>query len=74
MNIAIKDPLHMTFEQYVTGQFDCPWSDCLWVEGDIVEVPPETGLNNEIARYLILAIFNVFPIQWVGAWCLLQGY
>lgn len=42
----------VTFEQYMTGIFDCPWSDCRWVEGELVPVPPEYGQNNEIAQYL----------------------
>ena len=51
MNLTVKQP-KVTFEEYVAGQFDCPWSDCLWVEGELVEVPPESGLNNAIAIFL----------------------
>ncbi|MEM9219004.1 MAG: Uma2 family endonuclease [Cyanobacteria bacterium P01_F01_bin.150] len=41
--------LSISFEQYVSGQFECPWSDCVWVDGEIVEVAPESGQNNQIA-------------------------
>ncbi|MEM9219605.1 MAG: Uma2 family endonuclease [Cyanobacteria bacterium P01_F01_bin.150] len=44
--------LSVSFEQYVSGQFECPWSDCVWVDGEIVEVAPESGRNNRIAQFL----------------------
>ena len=46
--------LSMSFEQYISGQFECPWSDCIWVDGEIVEVAPESGRNNSIAVFLTL--------------------
>ena len=46
--------LSMSFEQYVSGQFECPWSDCVWVDGEIVAVAPESGQNNSIAIFLTL--------------------
>ena len=61
MNLTVKQP-SVSFEQYVAGQFDCPWSDCLWVDGELVEVPPESGLNNAIARYLFLQ-FSLYSIS-----------
>ena len=44
--------ISMSFEQYISGDFEYPWSDCLWVDGDIIEVAPESGQNNSIAHFL----------------------
>ena len=41
--------LSISFEQYIAGEFEEPWSDCVWVDGEIVEVAPESGQNNRIA-------------------------
>ena len=62
MSVAIKRPSIITFENYVAGNFDCPWSDCLWVDGELVQVPPESGQNNAIARYLFLQ-FKLHAMQ-----------
>lgn len=52
MNLTTKAPVSITFEQYISGAFECPWSDCVWVDGEIIEVPPESGRNNQIAIFL----------------------
>lgn len=49
MNLTAKQQSPISFEQYVSGKFDCPWSDCRWVEGALVQVPLESGQNNAIA-------------------------
>ncbi|MGK7887883.1 MAG: Uma2 family endonuclease [Leptolyngbyaceae cyanobacterium] len=52
MNITTKVPIHVTFEQYVSGGFECSWSDYVWVDGELLEVALESGKNNRIARLL----------------------
>jgi len=55
MNLVAKT-VPVTFEQYVSRAFECPWSDCRWAEGELVPVPPEYGQNNEIAQYLFFQL------------------
>ncbi|MEM9217821.1 MAG: Uma2 family endonuclease [Cyanobacteria bacterium P01_F01_bin.150] len=52
MNLITQPISQISFEQYMAGEFECPWSDCRWESGEIVPVPPEYGENNEISQYL----------------------
>ncbi|MEM9219003.1 MAG: Uma2 family endonuclease [Cyanobacteria bacterium P01_F01_bin.150] len=58
--------LSISFEQYVSGQFECPWSDCIWVDGEIVQVAPESGQNNNIAIFLTLEFGFYSRSQGIG--------
>ena len=55
----------MTFDEYLSLELDLP-GRCEFIEGELVELPPESGLNDAIANYLFLLLVNAgMPFQLV---------
>ena len=57
----------LTFEEYLALD-DLPGRRCEFVEGELVELPPESELNDFIARYLLFAIASsgVVPLRLIA--------
>ena len=56
----------MTFDEYLNLELDLLEGRCEFIDGELVELPPESGLNDAIANYLFLLLVNAgIPFQLV---------
>jgi Uma2 family endonuclease len=63
---------NLTFEDYVKLdaadwlRLGLPEGRCEYVEGELVELPPESGPNDAIPNYLLVVLVNAgIPLQWI---------
>lgn len=62
--LTFEEYLNLTAEDWL--HYDLPEGPCEYVDGGVIELPPESGLNDGIANYLFFVLVNAgIPIALV---------